>query len=191
MCIERLKDLLVNPVVAIAKAKREKKTATTLVVLFAEMILIDLALLLGSIKLGSASLASALISLPLFGIVCSLFCGFLVQLVFTILGGKGKYFEGLTCVVYPAFPMSVGLLVGSLMSFAPVIGSGLSAMAILIFALIGVAMLYRSVKELFNVDMITAWVGVSVLIIGLVVSFYFLLASVIVSNPQFLAMMGV
>ncbi|MBI4175785.1 MAG: YIP1 family protein [Candidatus Aenigmarchaeota archaeon] len=96
--------------------------------------------------------------------VGGLFYGWLARLAFTTLGGKGGYFEGLTAVAIPAKLMSIGFLIAAIFTYVPAIGGVVAFLALLIFGVLAYAMLIRASKELFSVDMVTAFVGVTVLL---------------------------
>jgi hypothetical protein len=181
MCLKRANEILINSVAAIKQAKKEKKMNTTLCMLIFEWFLI---------ALGTFLLLKKLVVTTTFfflGIVGSLFLGFLVQLVFTILGGKGRYFEGLTSVVYSLLPMSAAVILSSIFVHLPVIGVLLSFVVAVLFVLTGLAVMYRAVKELFSTDMITTLVGMGILGGGIVLAFYFAFFEFIAVNPTVFA----
>ena len=180
MCLKRANEILTNPATAVKQAKKEKKMSTTLCMLIFEWFLI---------ALGTFLLLKKLVVTTTFfflGIVGSLFLGFLVQLVFTILGGKGRYFEGLTSVVYSLLPMSAAVIFSSIFIRLPVVGVVLSFIVTVLFALTGLAVMYTSVKELFSTDMITTFVGIGVLGGGIALAFYLVFFEFIAVNPTML-----
>lgn len=190
MCLDTIKDLLVNPPLAISKAKREKKYNTTFVILIVEWILIGLSLLVVSKGLEATQLYTLSVSVVLLGIVCSIFGGFLVQIVFQTLGGKGKYLDGLTTVVYAKFPIAIGFILSSILSLFSTVGIVLALIVMIVFAVLGISTLYRSIKELFAVDMVTALVGTNILIIGAILAVYIVISGVVLGKQQLLQLFG-
>lgn len=171
MAGKRLYEILTEPVSAITKAKREKDISKTLQILIIEWIFIALAIaLIPTVPL--AFKTTAIVLVALIGIVSTLFMGFLTQLVFNILGGEGKYFEGLTSAVYAKFPISVGLIASSIVFLMPVVGAPIAVVISIIFTVLGIVIFYRAVKELFSTDIITTWIGVGILVTGLILGFY-------------------
>lgn len=129
---------------------------------------------LSLLKLGQLNLAVELFAAVLVG---GLFFGWITKLIMNLLGAEGSYFDGLTTIAYPVLAVSVGILLAMLFSYIPLIGTVLSFIAVAVFFTIGYASLYRFAKELFDTDMITAFVGISVLMAIVVVSIYGALAT--------------
>lgn len=179
-----MSQLLFNPTSEILKAKKEKNLNSTLIILLIESILIGLAAYILSTKtLAQPLLAILVVFLYL---ASKLFYGFLIQIVFTVLGGKGKYFEGLTSIVYAMFPIASSFFVSSILVLIHPVGVLLSIIILLIFSVMGVSTFYRGVKELFNVDMIVAWIGISILVLSTVVAMYLMVFSTVLQRPEFL-----
>jgi hypothetical protein len=172
MDLLKIGELLTNPVQAISSAKKEKNLNTTLKILFFEWVFITLAVFITSNYLNLAIIgAQTSLLVFLVGITGVLIYGFLIKLILTILGGRGKYFEGLTSIVYAIFPLSVGLLLSSVFIAIHPIGIAFSIIILLIYVVMSIATFYKGVKDLFNVDLITAWIGISILVVGTVVAF--------------------
>jgi hypothetical protein len=170
MCIAILK----NPVAAIVAAKKKNMNRTWLVTIETAVIFALAAVALLLLNFGFASpLSGALSAASVFAFifVASLLLGFMIKIIVTTLGGRGGYYEGLTCISYTLLPISIALLISSLVSVLPG-GILLSAISIAIGFAQGVSMFYRSVKELFATDMITALVAVSILIVVLFAAAY-------------------
>jgi hypothetical protein len=115
---------------------------------------------------------TAAVFVAIAGILGTIFFGYLVNLVFNVLGGKGKLFEGLTSITYAEFPIAVGLIVSSVLSVAPLVGAPIAVVASIVFTILGVVTFYRAVKEFFSTDVVTAWVGVWILGVGAALGFY-------------------
>ena len=179
-------DLLTNPIVEITRAKREKNLLKTISFLAFNWVLIAIG---ASVLLTSASpVPQALIFIGVLsgGIVFSLFKGVLVRIVMTTLGGRGNYFEGLTSVVYLEFPISIAVLLTGLLSVTSINGLVISLILSIVLFLIGIATFYRSIKEFFSVDIITAWIGVSILIMGIVAACYLTIFGFVVNDQSFI-----
>ncbi len=173
MCWDRLQELLTEPDVGILKGKRERNLTKTLELLIIEWFLIGLSILIATQPLGlTNTIISVAVIVALFGMAGTLFYGFLTQIVMNVLGGKGKYYEGLTAMVYPKIPVSVGLFVGSIFLNFTGVGMLLALVAGIVFMVLGVSTLYRGMKEMFGVDMIHAWIGISVLILSTLLALY-------------------
>lgn len=173
--MEALINLIKNPSAAILKAKKTKNYSTTLMVLVVEWLLIGIAAAIIPANLGTIGVFVGIglgIGLFIMGIICVGFCAFLLQLVMRTLGGKGNYLHGLTAMTYTMFPLSLGIFILAVLSLIPILGIFLGFIAMSILAVISMAILYRSVKELFSVDMITALIGISVLMLGFVIAFW-------------------
>lgn len=125
------------------------------------------------------SLEAANLGIAAFFIVFigGLFFGWIMKLIMTILGGEGGYFEGLATIAYPVLTAAIGILVAMVLSYIPVIGIGLSFLTIAIFFAMAYAFMFRFTKEMFEVDMITSFVGITVLFAIVAISIYGSLAT--------------
>ncbi|MBI4020242.1 MAG: hypothetical protein HY367_02835 [Candidatus Aenigmarchaeota archaeon] len=101
-----------------------------------------------------------------------LFYGWLAKLTFTTLGGKGNYFEGLTTIAVPLKLLSIGFIISAIFSYVPIVGSVVAFIALAISGVLAYSMMLRAAKELFATDMITAFVGVTVLMTITILAFY-------------------
>jgi hypothetical protein len=183
-----MKEILTNPVAAIMHAKKRKDMSETIQLLIVDWIIISVAFLLIP-NLGLAAKAAAAAFVGVVGILGTLFFGFLIQLVFNVLGGKGRFYEGLTSAVYAKFPIAVGIFIAALFTWLPFAGLPIAVLASIIFTIIGVVAFYRSVKELFGTDIITAWIGVSILVLGIILGLYIAAVPLVGSGfPQQLGM---
>ncbi len=182
-----VKELLTNPPAAIARAKREKDINKVLSLLLAEVVLVGISVMIifsifGQTTAG-ATIASAVFFVVLLGI---LFSAFLIKTVMTTLGGRGKYREGLTAVVYGKFSLALGIFISSILLYLPLLGSGLALLVLAASAALGISTFYRAVKELFNVDMITTWVGIGLTISSFILAVYILLLISFGGAPEIL-----
>ncbi|MFH0836563.1 MAG: YIP1 family protein [Candidatus Aenigmatarchaeota archaeon] len=167
-----------KPAEAILETKKKKNMGKTIGYLVLSAVLLAIAaaiasaktgLLLGMIETGPLVLAVGMFLLVVVG---AFVVGWIVTLIATILGGKGDQYEGLTSVTNALFVPSIGALVAVLVSFVPYVGLPLIFLVLAISISIGLASLYRSVKELFSTDMITAFVVVSVLSLALILALF-------------------
>ncbi len=182
-----MKLLLLNPISAIAKSKNPKEMKTTIEILLIAWAIIGLSIfILGKGLVMQTRTISAVIIFVV-GTIATIFYGFLLQLVMTNLGGRGKFYQALTALTFPKFQIAVGLLIISILMQLGIVGIFLSLIAGLIFILMAVSTMYRAVKDFFAVDTITAWLGISILIFGSVITFYILTIGSVASNPEFLA----
>ena len=178
-----------NPSEAILESKKKKSIGKTIGYLALSAVLLAIAaaissaktgLLLGMIGTGPLILAVGVFLLVLVG---AFVVGWIVALVATILGGKGDQYEGLTSVANALVVPSIGALVAVLVSFIPYVGVPLLFLVLAISISVGLASLYRSVKELFSTDMITAFVVVSVLSLALILALFATMISLSASMP--------
>lgn len=173
--MKALIDLIKNPSAAILKAKKAKNYSTTFMVLVVEWLLIGIAFaIIPAVMGGIFAVIGAGLGIVMFlaGIISMLFWGLLTQLVMKTLGGKGTFFHGLTAITYTVFPFSLGIFILSILSLVPILGIILGFIVMSMFSVISAAMLYKSIKELFSVDMITALIGISALILGIVCAIF-------------------
>jgi hypothetical protein len=188
MCRDIPRELLTQPVAAIARAKKTKDINKTLVLLVVEWVIIGLGILVAFRELTKVVALSFFATL--LGIICTLFSGLFTQIVFDTLGGKGKYYEGLTASVYAKFPISIGIFCASVISAVSIAAIIPAFIVMMIFVLLGLSTFYRAVKELFTVDTITAWVGMSILFLAVFVSFYLTLVFSIGTVRTFMPMIS-
>lgn len=97
-----------------------------------------------------------------------IFMGWIVQIVLRTLNGKGGYFHGLAAVAYPLSVLSIGFLIAAVFSFLPSVGGVVALVSIATLGALAFASFYRFTKELFEVDMVTAFVGVSIVLAVLI-----------------------
>lgn len=166
--------ILTSPEKAIAEAKKEKNLTKSIEVLVAAAVLLAIATLIGVLPIPTMAnqrVESAL-GVFLFVVVGGLFLGWIVKIAMTTLGGQGKYFEGLTVVSYSCLPISIGVLIAAIASVAGAIGAVISFVALAFFVVLGTAIMYRGIKDLFKTDMVTALVGVLVIYIAIITAAY-------------------
>jgi hypothetical protein len=121
-------------------------------------------------KFNAMTLASLAVGVFLLTFVGTFILGWIVELIATTLGGKGKFYEGLTSVVNAFVVPSIGVLIAAIFIHIMPVGIGVIFIALAVTIALGLATLYRSIKDLFSVDMITAFVTVSILTMALILA---------------------
>jgi len=174
-----LKNLITDPVSGIAWGKKGKKMNSTLMVLVADWLVAAIAVMVAgtAVSIGSpfSGLATmiggiAAIGVLIGGILLSLFGAYLLQLAVKTLGGKGGYWEGLSVLAYATWPLAVGSLITAALLFGGIAGAFIGFPVLAVLGTSSVATLFRSMKELFGIDYITAFVALGVLSTGLTIA---------------------
>jgi len=179
--MERLKELFKSPTLAISKAKREKNISKTLWILILTWILFGLSIFIVSAKMFTIMISIGVaVSVFLIGLLCSMFCGYLIEIIMNVLGGKGKYYEGLTTATYAKFPISFGFIITALLSLIHPFTGVIGFVIIAITVALGLSIYFRGIKELFGTDTLTTFIGFVVLIYVFVIAVY---ATIIISAP--------
>jgi hypothetical protein len=183
-------ELLTNPEKAIKHAKKKKDIHYTTKVLAVKSFLISVAMLFLVFKDSYAS-ATPLMVLSLgmstffFVILMAIIFSWAIQLIANTLGGKGKYFEALTSITYALAAPSLGILLASLLTIVPQSWPVSFIILVPAFAL-GIATLYRSIRELFKIDMVTTFVTVSITITSFLLAAYTLVTLNLLSTASLL-----
>jgi hypothetical protein len=180
-----IKEIFLSPVSAIKKAKKEKNLNKSLTILFVDWVLFALSALILSRNLASSIPTISPLFFGLFvfflGYLASLLLGLIIQIIFTILGGKGGYFESITPLSYCELPLSLGVFLAGLFSLVALAGLLISLIILSILVAMSIAIFYRGIKEMFKVDLITAWIGIGLIFATLFFAFYL---SMIFSVPN-------
>ncbi|MCD6478866.1 MAG: YIP1 family protein [Candidatus Diapherotrites archaeon] len=180
-------DMLFDIDTALQKAKQEHSLGKTIGIALIASVLIGIAsgLLVSQFPSRVSAMATSLSALTTLGtgflavvvfilvFLLILLMGLVTELVANALGGKGTYFSGLTAVSYSSFVSAIGCFLGALLNFVPVIGLVIGVVVALIFFPLSMAVLYRSIKELFETDMITAFITVACVTTGFLAAIYF------------------
>jgi len=169
--------LLYDPVSEIKKAKRQSYVHIFLY-LIAAALFETAGLLFFGWRFFSTLLNSSLIA---YGIVVALFTLLIVHVVvaffFTVamhvLDGKGGYYEGLATLVLAMVAPAIATFFAGAAIFLPY-GSGIAAILLSYGYILGTAALFRSGKELFELDYAGVLIGflITALTLGLA-SFFF------------------
>lgn len=172
--MERIKEIFTNPVVAIAKAKKEKNLNKTILILLISWVFISISFFFSFYKdiLLLVAIGSAL-TILLFGLLFSIFLSYLINIVMNILGGKGKYYEALTATTYSSLPISIGLLLMSLItSIYPTLGMLVGFILLAITIALSLSIYFRSIKELYSTDMFATFIGFLIVMYVFTLSIY-------------------
>lgn len=107
-----------------------------------------------------------------------LFFSWIFMKIMNSLGGEGGFYEGVSSLAYPLLMVSIGVLITLVTSFVPTyIGNLLGFLVIAVTFSVAYGSLFNFAKQLFETDMITAFIGVSVLMAIVVLSIYGSLAT--------------
>jgi len=187
-----LVDLVLDPVAVLMKVKQEKNMGfslgiAALIGLIVAVIVIATVGLFAFSPLSSSSAVQGMsgVTLVIEFILAAVVVfilevagGLLVSRVMKTLGGTGAFFEGLSAIAVSCFVASISGLIAIfaiITSRIPylglIIGAIIGFVALVYFAM-SLALFYRSLKELFETDMITAFVGTSILTVAIFVSVY-------------------
>ncbi len=179
--------LFTNPANAILEAKKTRSMGSTMLVLLISALL--LAILVGIVTAlttrssytygyysgyGGNSLNTAAVGIVVIGAFTTfmavflggLFAGYLISVAMRTLGGTGGFFEGLTTIAYALYVPSIALFIMGLLAAGAAMVGGMGVVMIMVGmvvlmwgVILGIATFYRSLKELFSTDMVTALVG--------------------------------
>ena len=183
MC-RNIPKLLTAPAEAIAAARKRASYGDALGTLIVDGIIAAIAAAIFVTQLGGMAglgamlgqgLGIAVVTVFIAVFIGGLFFGLLTKLVVNTLGGKGDYVEGLTTIAYCMAAPAVALLVTAIFFLVPTLGLLIGFFALSLGLSLGFATLYRSVKELFATDMVTALVAVGILTMIVVTTFAFLM----------------
>lgn len=190
--------ILYAPDEAILDAKKERKLSKSIIILLISSVLLlaTLVVFYQSTKAPLGDLVKLEFPIAIYAFIVpflgSLFLGFILVVVLNTLGGNGNYFDGLTTVSYSLLPFSIGIFLSVTINVLPAILNititdmniilikGLVVFSIgIFFTAESVAITYRAIKELFEADMVTAFVGVAVLSVAIMIPLYIVVYSTI------------
>jgi O-antigen/teichoic acid export membrane protein len=172
--LERIKEILTNPVTAILKAKKEKNLNKTLSILILSWILVGISFFLAFYKTALILVAfGSALAVFLFGILFSIFYSYVIDIVMNILGGKGKYYDSLTAATYSSLPISIGILLTSILSEVhPVLGVIIGFIVIAVTTALSLSIYFRAIKEFYSTDMFMTFVGFLLILYVFMIAFY-------------------
>jgi len=172
-----LKGLITDPGNAIVSGKHEHNMKQTWTLLGIEWAIAAISVFIAGDAVGNAlgsfkSLATMLggvaaIAVLIGGILVTVFIAFLLKVTVNTLGGKGTYFDGLSVLAYMIWPLALGGLLASILLMIPALGAFLAGLSLAFLGVLAGAIAFRSIKEMFGVDYITALIALAVLGIGL------------------------
>ncbi len=130
-------------------------------------------------KLSGADFVNVALESFLVVLLGGLFLGWVHKTVAGVLGGKGEWVNGLTVFSNTLLPVSIGVLLLTLVAHAPLLAAGVPTAALTVlqavgfilftvFAVWGFAGLYRGTKELLSLDWVPAILAVVItaLVVG-------------------------
>ena len=173
--METFKELLKTPLTAIKKANKKKDIGETINILLVSWILCGISFFIIGIREGISliTISGFSISVFLLGILGTMLVAYFIYLIMNVLGGRGRYFAGLTSLTYSCFPLSFGAIITAFLYLLhPALGVILGFIIMGAFAALGLSLLFKTIKELFAVDIITSWIGISLLILAIVITIY-------------------
>jgi len=184
MILETLREILFSPMTIINKAKKRRDINETLEVLVAVWLLFSFSNFFLTVSFGFAPLIQYIITLMIFfiGVLFTIFFSYLLEIILRNFGGRGAYFESLTSFSYGLLPLSLGVFITSLLgSTHYVLGGSLGFLIIALTASIGFSTFFRSLKDMFAVDLTTAAIGFGILMLITLFSIYI---SLVFSSPS-------
>lgn len=105
-------------------------------------------------------------------VIIALAMAVVLEFIAINLGGTGRFYEALSAITALLAAPSLGIFIASLLLLVPFIGFFLGPFIIALTLGIGLSSFYRAVKEFFRVDMVTAFIAVSVFILSFFVLVY-------------------
>jgi len=131
---------------------------------------------------GNSSFLMSLIGYFILGFIATLFIAYLLKISVNTLGGSGQYYNGLTALTLGMIAPAIGFLLFSLLALIPSVGLFLGAIVMAIAIILGITTELRAIKEMFRVDMFTAFIGLVIACAGLLLAIYLAMASLTFSN---------
>jgi hypothetical protein len=188
-----IKRLLLNPADAIREGKAVNKNNIEKVssLLLIEWFIIGLANVIVYANLGKLTMFSLGLTVFFLGISLILFFAFLLKIVMITLGGKGNYYRALTALVYGTFALSIGILISSPFFYVPKFGFLFGLLFLSISGALSIATLYRAVKEFFETDIMTTWIGMGLVATGLTIGIYLTIILLLGGTSDFLPVISV
>jgi len=174
MCLmERIKEILIDPVLAITKSKKEKSMNKTLIILILSWVLVGISFLFSYKSPLLLEKIGFTLSVFLFGILFSLFYSYLTDIIMKILGGKGRYYDSLTATSYSSLPISFGLLLMSIVSAINVtLGLFIGFVAIAVTSALSLSIYFRAIKEFYGTDMFLTFMGFLIILYVIMIAIY-------------------
>lgn len=171
-------DIIFQPNKAIKKAKKSKDERKNITALLVIIIATALAMLFfrfqGFLTEGSTEVF-------ILGIVVDVFIGIifitlLLNIALTTLTNKGGFYEALTSVLFTNLPISLALLITSLLFFLGGIGFVVGTILMITASVLGLVVGVKTAKELFKTDYLTVIIAKGVIYIATISVMYFMAA---------------
>jgi hypothetical protein len=152
------------------KSKKEVKLSKSIQTLAVASILIAIAALIATPVITQFLPSEYRVTIPalvaigtwLLVFLSGLFYSWLLTLTLQTLGCKGEFVHGLATIAYSLLPTSIGMLLASVFAHIPFIGALIGFFVISAFGVISYALVYRLTKLLFETDIITVFVAISI-----------------------------
>jgi hypothetical protein len=180
-----LKELLLNPIEAINRVKNRRDIDRIGSLFVIEWFLLGVANVIIYGNLGYLRMFSIGLTVFLAGIPIVLFFAFLLKIIITTLGGKGNYHRALASIVLGTFAISMGILLSSPFFYVPKVGFLFGLFILIVTGVLSLATFYRAVKELFGVDIMTAWIGIGLVAAGVTLGVYLTIILLLGGTPEF------
>lgn len=168
---------MTNPVEAVKDAKKKKDVSGTVLILMLSWLLIGLSLSLVSLNTYNLIVSISVgITIVIIGSLLSVFVGYLLTKIMNILGGSGKFIDGVIVISYSIFPITPAFLVTALLSMIdPAVGFiGFILMAVQIAQ--GFSIYFRATGDLFKTNMTKVLIGFLIMLYVLMLSMSLTLA---------------
>jgi hypothetical protein len=180
-----IKELLFNPIEAVKRTKVKRNIEKISSLLVVEWFIISIANIIMFGNLGKLTMISTGITVFLAGIPLTLFISLILFLIMRTLTGKGSYYKALTGITFGLFAISMGILISSPFVYVPKFGFLIMLLLLSITGSLSLAVFYRSIKELFDSDIVTTWIGMGLVGAGLMLAVYLTMLFLFGGTPNF------
>ena len=172
MCLKTLMMILNDPLKAVKQASKVKIGHVLLILLLAWG-LIGFGLFMVSVKVFSLIVAFAIGTIGFVaGALLTVFFAYLLTRVMNIIGARGKFINAITILAYSLFPVSVAIIITSMLAF---VHSALGVIGFIVIAIqvaLSLSLFFRMMKDLFRTNMINVLVGFFIIVYVIMASVY-------------------
>lgn len=126
--------------------------------------------MMGATPFGQWNALQGFILLFISVFLCNFVRGFLIYFVMHMFTEKGTFVDGFKVSVITCYLMSVYVLLTIIVGAIPGAGPGLVVLVGLLGMLITVSVGIKGIATLFKTDIITVWIGISIIIVSVVAS---------------------
>jgi hypothetical protein len=170
--LQTLKELLLVPHEILPKITKTKNTNEAIVMLIINWVLLTVGFTLASQNY------SIIPTILVFGIIGTLIAAFFIQVVLTVIGGKGDYTNALIASTYPFFGIALSsLIVSIILLWSSKVAAVIGTFLFVLYFTVAFTGAFRVLKESFKLDIVTLWVATSLLLLAIFGSMY-LMASI-------------